>query len=625
MKPFHEALLAAACGLLLINTCSAIGVKGNFNRGASGAGGARPSPNLSRPAGGLSSGMSRPSTPNLGGGSLSRPAISRPTPSLPSGGLGGVSRPSVGLPTTTRPSVPSGGLRPSTRPSLPSTGGMTRPSLPGTATGRPSVTLPGATTRPGTSTPNLGGNWPGTGTLPGVTRPGGVTTLPGQIGQTRPGGGATTLPGATTRPGGVTTLPGTRPGGVTTLPGNGGTTLPGATTRPTPGGVGDFLGMQRPVTRPGTVPGVGGTTRPGITTPGGATTLPGLVNQSRPGITRPGGVTTLPSVRPGGVTTRPVAKPGDVLRPGDITARPAVVTRPAWTNRPNYGNTIINTRPGWAQIGNNTQINITNNFNNVFTRPANNNWWSCGADRLNYWNGWGNSVRHHWGYYHQCHNWFNYGWWYSHPHSLCGWHYHYHIYNYPPYYWWTVPTWNSLTTWFTWGNYPTAVWRQPVYYDYGSGGNVTYQNNTVYVAGQPIASARDYAMSAAALATVPPPKSAAEAEAAEWLPLGTFAVATSREDVDPTRVVQLAVSKSGIVAGTFYNPDTDQAQTVQGQVDKETQRVAVRIGDNENLVVETGLYNLTQDDAPLLVHFGPDHTENWLLVRLEANESTDGQ
>lgn len=62
---------------------------------------------------------------------------------------------------------------------------------------------------------------------------------------------------------------------------------------------------------------------------------------------------------------------------------------------------------------------------------------------------------------------------------------------------------------------------------------------------------------------------------------------------------------------------TDQAIAVQGQVDKDTQRVAFRIGESEDIVVETGLFNLTQDETPVLVHFGSEKVENWLLVRLE--------
>ena len=36
--------------------------------------------------------------------------------------------------------------------------------------------------------------------------------------------------------------------------------------------------------------------------------------------------------------------------------------------------------------------------------------------------------------------------------------------------------------------------------------------------------------------------------------------------------------------------------------------------------METGLYNLTQDQAEVLVYFGPEKTQNVLLVRLDETE-----
>jgi hypothetical protein len=71
----------------------------------------------------------------------------------------------------------------------------------------------------------------------------------------------------------------------------------------------------------------------------------------------------------------------------------------------------------------------------------------------------------------------------------------------------------------------------------------------------------------------------------------------------------------------FTTRQKKPSQTIQGRVDKDTQRVSMRIGDKENIVVETGLYNLTQNEAPMLVHFGPDKVEDWLLVRLENSET----
>ena len=85
----------------------------------------------------------------------------------------------------------------------------------------------------------------------------------------------------------------------------------------------------------------------------------------------------------------------------------------------------------------------------------------------------------------------------------------------------------------------------------------------------------------------------------------------------------MAVNKDGIISGTLYNRRTDKTDAIQGSVDKETQRVALRFGESETVVAETGLYNLTQDEAPLLVHFGTETQDNYLLVRLpEPDEST---
>lgn len=162
-----------------------------------------------------------------------------------------------------------------------------------------------------------------------------------------------------------------------------------------------------------------------------------------------------------------------------------------------------------------------------------------------------------------------------------------------------------------------------MYYDYGDGGNVTYQNNNVYVGGEQVATSDEFAQSAMDLATVAPPASQEVAAEAEWMPLGTFAISMGEQDTQASQVVQLAVSKEGVISGTLFNVTSDESLAVQGQVDKETQRVAMRFGESERVVVECGLYNLTQDEVPLLVHFGTERTENYLLVRLDAPEESE--
>jgi hypothetical protein len=48
------------------------------------------------------------------------------------------------------------------------------------------------------------------------------------------------------------------------------------------------------------------------------------------------------------------------------------------------------------------------------------------------------------------------------------------------------------------------------------------------------------------------------------------------------------------------------------------------VGDNKETVYEAGIYNLTQQEAPVLVHYGKERTQQWTLVRLKQPEGQDG-
>ncbi len=161
-------------------------------------------------------------------------------------------------------------------------------------------------------------------------------------------------------------------------------------------------------------------------------------------------------------------------------------------------------------------------------------------------------------------------------------------------------------------------WNQPVIYDYGT--NVVYRDNYVYVDDQQVATTVEYYEQAEAIADSIPED--VNEEQIEWMPLGVYAIA-EEGGIDNGMLVQLAVSKEGIIAGTFYNDATDDGRPLEGMVDRETQRAAWRFADGKNsdIVMETSIYNLTQDETTALVHFGGDQTQNWLMVRLpEQNE-----
>lgn len=179
---------------------------------------------------------------------------------------------------------------------------------------------------------------------------------------------------------------------------------------------------------------------------------------------------------------------------------------------------------------------------------------------------------------------------------------------------WTANTAWNYATWGTTASYCGYPEQPPVYYDYGN--NVTYEDNSVYINGENAGTSEEYYESAS--------KIAASGEDAptdsEWLPLGVFAF-TKPESPNSDITIQLAVNKSGDVRGNYTDTATKQNQVVNGAVDKQTQRVALTVGENKTNMIETGLYNLTKDEAPCLLHIGKDKTEQWMLVRLKNPEA----
>ena len=198
-------------------------------------------------------------------------------------------------------------------------------------------------------------------------------------------------------------------------------------------------------------------------------------------------------------------------------------------------------------------------------------------------------------------NWGVYGrgWYGLHPGAwaLAGW---------ADAYYWQAASMANLWPWMGWSA------AQPVYYDYGN--NVTYVDDSVYVNGESMGTSGEFYDQAATLATTGSQAQVTNVDA-DWLPLGVFALA--KNDATKTDVtMQLAVNKQGTIRGNYTDSATDKTQVIQGSVDKKTQRAAFTVGDNKDNVIETGVYNLTKDEAPALIHFGKDRTEQWLLVRL---------
>jgi hypothetical protein len=231
------------------------------------------------------------------------------------------------------------------------------------------------------------------------------------------------------------------------------------------------------------------------------------------------------------------------------------------------------------------------------------------ADRIrDHWRGDWNKGHGGWkgDHWHGDHNhWNNWGYWNN-------WH------GGHPWYWWGWATAPFLTSWLTYG------WGTPYYWDYGPGEYINCYDDVVYVNGLWYQPAPVYYDNAIAIAERAPDWTQEQAQQAEWLPLGVFAVA--RDGVpDNNMLVQLAVTKEGVIGGTATNKTTGGSFPVEGTVDKQSQRAVWKYTDEKNqlVIMETSVYNLTQSEATGLVHYGPDNLQVVELVRLEPPVAAD--
>jgi hypothetical protein len=181
---------------------------------------------------------------------------------------------------------------------------------------------------------------------------------------------------------------------------------------------------------------------------------------------------------------------------------------------------------------------------------------------------------------------------------------------------WVAPRWRVANFWAApaWVNVAgyCGITGPAISYDYGS--NVVIENNNVYFDGQQAATVEEYATQTADLANRG--REATTNEIDEWQPLGVFGMIQGEEKM-AQHIFQLAVNKSGIIRGNYYNALADSTQQVYGAVNTKTQKAAWSIGEKKDIVFEAGINNLTKDETPVLVHYGKDRTEQMVLVRLE--------
>jgi hypothetical protein len=182
---------------------------------------------------------------------------------------------------------------------------------------------------------------------------------------------------------------------------------------------------------------------------------------------------------------------------------------------------------------------------------------------------------------------------------------------------WTTPTVWVGATWpvlYAYCGFPAT----PVYYNYGS--NVVYQDNRVYIDGEPVATAQQYSQQATQIANAG--REAMPPAGEEWQPLGVFAMVRGNEETS-SNLFQLAIDKAGVLRGNYYDAFTDTTLPITGSVDKKTQRAAWTVGDKKYPVYEAGIANLTKGETTLLVHYDKDTTRQFTLVRIDQDKDKE--
>ncbi len=321
-------------------------------------------------------------------------------------------------------------------------------------------------------------------------------------------------------------------------------------------------------------------------------------------------------------------------RPGNLPARPQ--DRPNWGNwsenrGDNWQQRVDNRHDTWNNWQQNNQQRMDSFQNNRDQR------WSELENARNDRQDWRNQNRDDWqehrkdmwdyrwdradevwdnarDFYDDC---FDDHWW-----GRCGWLGHgvYHGFgHYPvnPWWWWRPCAWGGVSSWVYGATVPP-----PVYPDYGT--TVVYEGDTVYLDNQPLPVA-EYTQpvieKVAVQEQAPPPAPAPEGQPEEWMTLGVFSL-VQEEKGDPILFMQLSINREGVISGAYQNVLTEDQRPITGQLDKKTQTVAWRIGENRNTICTTSLANLTEDVCTVALHFHGNRTETWILVRMKEPAET---
>ena len=181
-----------------------------------------------------------------------------------------------------------------------------------------------------------------------------------------------------------------------------------------------------------------------------------------------------------------------------------------------------------------------------------------------------------------------------------------------PYYWWGWSSAPILDSWCGFG------WNTPYYWDYGPGEYIYCNNGVVFVNGSWYEPAPVFYQQTLKLIDQAPVITEEVAAQVDWLPLGVFALTPDGQN-QANVLAQLAVTKDGVIGGTVFDQAAGKSYTVQGTVDKNSQRAVWSYTNDQNvrIVMETSVNNLTQNESTGLVHYGPNEQKVVEIVRLQ--------
>ncbi|HEX4415999.1 MAG TPA: hypothetical protein VH107_20375, partial [Lacipirellulaceae bacterium] len=216
------------------------------------------------------------------------------------------------------------------------------------------------------------------------------------------------------------------------------------------------------------------------------------------------------------------------------------------------------------------------------------------------------------------HDWHNMpfqaSWWdshHGHDHNWGFWGDYASNHHHHPWYWWNWTTAPALATYCSFG------WGTPYYWDYGQGEYINCNGGNVYVNGRLYEPTPVYYAQTVRLIDQAPLLEPDAAADADWMPLGVFAVTPDGAN-QPSVIMQLAITKNGIIGGTASDQQAGASYHIDGTVDQKTQRAvwSYMDGGNNRIVMESSINNLTQNESTGLIHFGPNDQRVVEFVRM---------